>query len=113
MSSPLALAAVPAVMRDLLNHGLIDHAITGALGTRLANPPPALDLHYLLSAYGAAELHSEIVLGYAMHLLHETPVLDRQAIRTALGGGTVDSTILPPAFQALSAAVLADQVEQI
>lgn len=162
MSSPLALAAVTAVLRDLLNNGLIDHDITGALGnnvtvtavppdtiaidgnnartqlnlflhqvtpnagwrnvglpsrddrgTRLANPPLALDLHYLLTAYGAAELHSEIVLGYAMHLLHETPVLDRQAIRTALGGGTVDSTILPPAFQALSAADLADQVEQI
>jgi len=162
MSSPLALAAVTAVLRDLLNNGLIDHNITGALGnnvtvtavppdtiaidstnartqlnlflyqvtpnagwrnvglpsrdergTRLTNPPLALDLHYLLTAYGAAELHSEILLGYAMHLLHETPVLDRQAIRTALSGGTVDSSILPPAFQALAAADLADQVEQI
>src|SRR3569623_1793885 len=162
MSSPLAIAAVTAVLRDLLNNGLIDHNITGALGNnvpvpavppapiaiaganarsqlnlffyqltpnagwrnaglpsrdergnRLSNPPLALDLHYLLTAYGAAALHSEIVLGYAMHLLHETPVLDRQAIRTALGGGTVDSRILPPAFQALSAADLADQVEQI
>lgn len=162
MSSPLALAAVTAVLRDLLNNGLIDHNITGALGnnvtvtavppdsiaidgtnartqlnlflyqvtpnagwrnvglpsrdergTRLANPPLALDLHYLLTAYGAAELHSEILLGYAMHLLHETPVLDRQAIRTALSGGTIDSSILPPAFQALAAADLADQVEQI
>lgn len=162
MSSPLALAAVTAVLRDLLNNGLIDHNITGALGnnvtvtavppdsiaidgtnartqlnlflyqvtpnagwrnvglpsrdergTRLTNPPLALDLHYLLTAYGAAELHSEILLGYAMHLLHETPVLDRQAIRTALSGGTIDSSILPPAFQALAAADLADQVEQI
>ena len=162
MSSPLALAAITAVLRDLLNNGLIDHDITGALGSnvtvtalppdtiavdaanarpqlnlflhqvtpnagwrneglpsragrgaRLSNPPLALDLHYLLTAYGSAELHSEILLGYAMHLLHETPVLDRQAIRTALAGGTVDGSILPPALQAHSAADLADQVEQI
>lgn len=162
MSSPLAIAAVTAVLRDLLNNGLIDHNITGSLGSnvditavppdtivvdpatartqlnlfmhqvtpnagwrneglpsrdgrgaRLTNPPLALDLHYLLTAYGAAELHSEILLGYAMHLMHETPVLDRQAIRTALSGGTVPGSILPPAFQALSAADLADQVEQI
>ena len=162
MSSPLAVAAVTAVLRDLLNNGLIDHNITGALGNnvtvtavapdtialdasnartqlnlflhqvtpnagwrnaglpsrdargaRMSNPPLALDLHYLLTAYGSAELHSEILLGYAMHLLHETPVLDRQAIHTALAGGTVDGSILPPAFQALSASDLADQVEQI
>lgn len=162
MSTPLAVAAVTAVLRDLLNNGLIDHNITGALGNnvtvtavppdtiaidgtnartqlnvflhqvtpnagwrneglpsrdgrgiRLSNPPLALDLHYLLTAYGSAELHGEILLGYAMHLLHETPVLDRAAIRTALAGGTVDSSILPPAFQALSASDLADQVEQI
>lgn len=162
MSSPLAIAAVTAVLRDLLNNGLIDHNITGSLGsnvdvttlppdtiavdpatartqlnlfmhqvtpnagwrneglpsrdgrgTRLTNPPLALDLHYLLTAYGSADLHSEILLGYAMHLLHETPVLDRASIRTALSGGTVPGSILPPAFQALSAADLADQVEQI
>lgn len=162
MSSPLAIAGVTAVLRDLLNNGLIDHNITGALGSnvtvsasppdvikideanaqtqlnvflhqvtpnaawrnvglpsrdergaRLSNPPLALDLHYLLTAYGAADLHAEVLLGYAMHLLHETPVLDRQAIRTALGGGTVNAGVLPPAFQGLNAADLADQFEQI
>lgn len=162
MSSPLAIASVTAVLRDLLNNGFIDHNIVGALGSnvtvttvppdtipldstnaqtqlnlflhqvtpnlgwrnvgfpsrdargdRLTNPPLALDLHYLLTSYGAAELHSEILLGYAMHLMHENPVLDRQAIRIALAGSTVDNSILPPAFQALSAADLADQVEQI
>src|SRR3569623_44964 len=52
-------------------------------------------------------------MGYAMHHLHETPVLDRSAVRTALSGATIDTTILPPAIQALSAADLADQVDQI
>ena len=59
-----------------------------ARGNRLTNAPLALDLHYLLTAYGTEELHSEILLGYAMYLMHERPVLDRQAIRVALAGDT-------------------------
>ena len=51
---------------------------------RLTNPPLALDLHYLLSVYSGGDLHAEILLGYAMQLLHEMPVLTRDAIRTAL-----------------------------
>ena len=35
-------------------------------------------------AYSGGDLHAEILLGYAMQLLHETPVLTREAIRTAL-----------------------------
>ncbi len=162
MSSPLSIASVTAVLRDLLNNGFIDHNIVGSIGSnvnvtavppdtiqldstnaatqlnlflyqvtpnlgwrnvdlpsrdgrgeRVTNPPLALDLHYLLTAYGAEELHSEILLGYAMYLMHERPILDRQAIRIALAGNTVDGSILPPAYQSLSAANLADQVEQI
>lgn len=164
MSTALAIASVTAVLRDLLNNGLIDHDVTGAIGgnvtvtalppdriettgpnaqsqlnlflyqvtpnqgwrnvglpsrdgrgERLSNPALALDLHYLLTAYGANELHAEILLGYGMQLLHETPVLTRDAIRRALapptpvpGGGG-----LPPAMQALFTSELAEQVEQI
>jgi len=162
MGNALAIAAVTAVLKDLLNNGLIDHNITGAVGGnvtvsalppdrvfapgaqegnqlnlflyqvapnvgwrnvglpsrderggRLSNPPLALDLHYLLTAYGAEDLHAEVLLGYAMQLLHETPVLTRQSIRTALQPSPVNGSILPPALQALSASELADQVEQI
>ena len=162
MGNALAIAAVTAVLKDLLNNGLIDHNITGAVGGnvtvsalppdrvfapgaqegnqlnlflyqvapnvgwrnvglpsrderggRLTNPPLALDLHYLLTAYGAEDLHAEVLLGYAMQLLHETPVLTRQSIRTALQPSPVNGSILPPALQALSASELADQVEQI
>jgi hypothetical protein len=84
-------------------------------GNRLTNPPMALDLHYLLSAYGAQDLHPEILLGVGMQTLHETPVLPRAAIRRSLapptfvgpGGG------LPPQLQNLFTSGLADQVEQI
>jgi Pvc16 N-terminal domain len=80
---------------------------------RLSNPPLALDLHYLISAYGAADLHAEILLGYAMQLLHENPVLTRQAIRVALQRAPDDAAALPPALRALAASGLEDQVEQL
>lgn len=159
MSSPLAIGAVSAVLRNLLDNGLVDVgaplgsvAVTAVApdtikldepdappslnlflyrtspnqgwrnaelpaydgnGARLTNPPLALDLHYLLTAYGAADFQAEILLGYAMHLLHERPVLDRAAIRTALEPSPLGPSILPPAFQALTASDLADQLEAL
>lgn len=159
MSSPLAIAAVSAVLRNLLDSGMVEVAppvgsvdvtavapdtielATGNLspslnlflyrvtpnigwrnvglpsrttsGRRSDNPPLALDLHYLLTAYGHEDFEAEILLGYAMHLLHERPVLDRPAIRRALQSGAVGASLLPPAFQALSASDLADQVEAV
>jgi hypothetical protein len=84
-------------------------------GARVTNPPLALDLFYLLTAYGESDFQAEILLGYAMQLLHETPVLTRDAIRTALGGPhqPVVGTVLPVTFRTLVAADLAGQVEQI
>jgi hypothetical protein len=80
---------------------------------RLSNPPLALNLHYLLSAYCATELHAEIVLGYAMQLLHDTPVLDRKAIATALNPSPDVGSVLPSTLRALSECGLAEQIEQI
>lgn len=47
-------------------------------------PSLALDLHYVLTAYGSEDFHAEILLGSAVQLLHATPVLTTEAIRTAL-----------------------------
>jgi hypothetical protein len=161
MSSPLAIGAVSATLRNLLDNGMIEagaavggmvtvsavapdtidlsnieepprlnlflHQVTpnagwrnAALpsrsslsGERLSNAPLALDLHYVITAYARADFQAEILLGYAMHLLHERPVLDRAAIRRALNPSPMDVSMLPPAFQALSASDLADQVELI
>lgn len=83
-------------------------------GARISLQPLALNLHYLLTAYGASELHAEILLGYGMQLLHETPILDREAIRLSLlpasassGGG------LPNNMRALAFSDLNNQPEQI
>jgi hypothetical protein len=82
-------------------------------GARLTNPFLALDLHYILTATGTAELNAEILLGFGMQVLHETPVLTRDAIRQSLGAGAVVATLLPEAYRQLVASDLADQFERI
>lgn len=159
MSSQLAIGAVTAVLRNLLDDGLVRAAPgIGAItvtavapdtiklddptfgprlnlflyrvspnqgwqnaqlpaydssGARVSNPPLALNLHLLVTAYGTSDFQAEILLGYAMSLLHEHPVLDRGSIRTALNANPLGPSILPPAFQALSASDLADQLESV
>lgn len=157
MSTPLGLAAVTAVLRDVLEGGMKarkvgdivngdvtvstlspdrikigDSEKTGlnlflyhvtpnpgwrnrdlptrdARGDRIANPALALDLHYLVTAYGEDSFHAEIVLGNAMHLLHELAVVPRAMIRKALAP-TSPPQDLPAA---LKTSELADQVEQV
>ena len=163
MSNALAIAGVTAVLKDLLDGGMIDHNLTSTMGSgvivsavapdsidlendstrrlnlflhqvtpnaawrnvgyparnaageRISNPPLALDLHYLLTAYGTLDLEAEVLLGFAMQVLHETPVLARAAIRKALNPPSppVTGSLLPNVFQALQASELADQIEQI
>jgi hypothetical protein len=81
-------------------------------GRRLTNPPLAIDLHYFLTAYGTADLEAEALLGYALQVLHETPVLSRDIIRAALNGGGVSTPSV--AYQnPLKVVGLADQIEQL
>ena len=84
-------------------------------GDRLTNAPLALDLYYMVSAYGKQDFEAEILLGYAMHVLHETPVLTRDSIRKSLGPGAppISTDLLPPRFAALTASDLAEQVELV
>ena len=53
--------------------------------TRLKNPPLALDLHYLLTAYASENAQAEALLGYAVLMLHENPILPRAVINALLG----------------------------
>lgn len=68
---------------------------SGTGGERLTNAPLALDLHYVMIAYGRADFQAEILLGYGMHLLHERPVLDRAAIRRALNPTPIEVHAVP------------------
>ncbi len=159
MSNALAIAAVTAVLKDLLTNGLKAHKVADMVGggdvivsalppdrvdisgdedpnqvnlflhqttfnpgwrnqglptrngngERVSSNPLALNLHYLLSAYGAKDFYPEIILGHAMQLFHEAPVLTRDAIRKALKPAP-EPTGWP---KALTTCELADQVEQI
>ncbi|HEY4086595.1 MAG TPA: DUF4255 domain-containing protein [Bryobacteraceae bacterium] len=85
-----------------------------AQGERINNPPLALNLHYLLTAYGIEQYHAEILLGYGMQLFHENPVLMRDAIRESLAAPTqVAGGNLPASMLNLFTSGLADQIEQI
>ncbi|WP_353474569.1 DUF4255 domain-containing protein [Salipiger sp. H15] len=81
-------------------------------GTLSRRPVLALDLHYILTAVSAEELHPEILLGYAMQLFHERPILDREQIRASLQLNPMDQ-ILPEAYDTARASAIADQIESI
>jgi hypothetical protein len=52
--------------------------------TQTGNPPLALDLHYLLTVYGSEPWQSEALLGYALMMFHQSPVLTRNDVEAAL-----------------------------
>jgi hypothetical protein len=125
---------ISAKAPDLLQHEIIDgktqqnqinlflHQVTynpawrnvdlpslGADGkTPIGNPPLALDLHYLLTAYGSDDWQAEALLGHALMMLHLSPVIARKDITLAL-------TALPASAFAvvLQASKVADQIEMI
>ena len=57
-----------------------------ASGALLSNPPLPLDLHFLISAYGKSEFDGEILLGWAMQVLHENSGADTLADPDDLAG---------------------------
>lgn len=164
MSNAFAIAAVTAVLKDILENGLTVDAIATSIGDTLvtalppdrisvstderpqlniflyqvsqnrnadwvirdrtvsqrpqsspALPPLALDLHYVLTAYGAKDFQAELLLGYAMQLLHDSPVLTREMVYTALKHAAEMETfgVLSQALAALSIAELADRIGSI
>ncbi len=90
------------------NLGLPARDATGR--QRLSNAPLPLNLHFLLTAYCSDTYHAEVLLGFAMQLLHENPVLTREAIRTALAPATPPGT---PLELALVASGLGEQIELV
>src|ERR1700693_838983 len=80
--------------------------------TRIANPPLALDLHYLLTAYVSEDWQAEALLGFSLLMLHENPVLTRNDIRTAVSKLPVNDPANPLSTPLISAG-LADQIEML
>jgi hypothetical protein len=133
MSNGLAIAAVTAVLKNLLEDGLVQNSALSSMGNVLlttlppdrvsvgvdgepqlnlflyqvsqnrnadwvrrdrnplrgkaindANAPLSINLHYLLTAYGNKDFQTEILLGSAIELMHQNPVLSNDKIRDAL-----------------------------
>ncbi len=82
-------------------------------GMRVNNTPLPLDLYYLVCAYSTADLHNDVLLGYAMQILHEHPGFTRAEIQTALNPSPAIAAGLPPLLQALADTGLADQAEAL
>jgi hypothetical protein len=165
MSNALSIAAVTAVLKDLIENNLVKDAIATTLGDVIVtalppdritqgtderaqlnlflyqvsqnrnadwvsgefrskqprqvrshnqNPPLALDLHYLLTAYGAKDFQAELLLGYAMQLLHDTPVFSRELIETSLKNAAINtSSVLSQALTTVSLSDVAENIGQI
>lgn len=160
MAGPFAIAAVTAVLKDLLNDGMANHDLSalgnvtvtalppdripatnadeksqlnlflfqvapnlgwrnvglpsrGTNGERLTNPPLALDLRYLVTAYGREEFHSETLLGYAMQVLHENSVLTREMVDATLKPTLPAGVTLPPGLTTIATSDLSGQVELV
>ncbi len=166
MSHALSIAAVTAVLKDLLENGLVKDAIATSVGDVVVtalppdritqgtderaqinlflyqvtqnrnadwvsveyrskrsqklgdsrhSPPLALDLHYLLTAYGAKDFQAELLLGYTMQLLHDHPVFSREIIEASLQNAAKvnTSSVLSQALTSVSIADVADNIGQI
>jgi hypothetical protein len=62
----------------------LDLPSVSANGAQMSNPPLAINLHYLVTAYGANPFDPEILLAFAMQVFHNTPVVPRTVIQAAL-----------------------------
>lgn len=71
-----------------------EHSRQGRPPGAASTSPPSLglDLHYLLTAWGANPLDEQVPLAWAMRRLHTAPVLDR-SILSADGGWGRDETV--------------------
>jgi hypothetical protein len=82
-----------------------DLPFRSSTGGVLAQPQLALDLHYLLTAYGAgdSETDAQHVLAHAMSVMHDTGYIPRETIRA----------VVTAAGSVVAAADLADQIEPV
>ena len=71
-------ASINPALRNL-NQPSVDSS-----GNPISNPPLAINLHYLVTAYGANQYDPEILLAFAMQVFHRTPVVPASVIQSAL-----------------------------
>jgi hypothetical protein len=75
-------------------------------GSIISNPPLAIDLYYIVTAYSQRQLYADVLLGYAMQYMHQLGTLTRDVILNALAKAPTEVPIL-------AAADVLDQTEAI
>jgi hypothetical protein len=95
----------------LRNIGMPILAANGS--TQLKNPPVALDLHYLLTAYASYDTGAEALLGYGVQFLIQNPVLTRAQINAAFLPQNLPPSSKNPLASSLGLAGLSEQIEMI
>jgi hypothetical protein len=161
MSNGLAIAAITAILKNILEDGLALNSVLSSLGNILVttsppdqisisaegqpqlnlflyqvsqnrnadgmgrnhpgqtlgenNPPLAINLHYILTAYASQDFQTELLLGYAMEFMQEKPVLSNDTIRASLNHiATIHRTgLLSQAIASTSVTTLAEQLGQV
>jgi hypothetical protein len=90
-------------------------SLNGAATSEPASQLLALDLHYLLSAYGEQDLYAEVLIGEAMHIFLNMPTLSRDDLLKALAAepDRQPAVALPPITAALAAARLPDAMQRV
>lgn len=74
----------------------------------------ALELHYLLTAYGEDDLETEVLLGYAIQMLHMSPRIGPEIVAAALRDASGESGRVPsPPLSALTRSGLAERIVEI
>lgn len=157
MSSALAIASVTAILKHLLDNGLVHQSVASSVGDvvvsalppdriplgteergqinlylyrvtpnsgwrhspagavqdgKAGRPPLALDLHYLLTVYGERDFQAEILLGCALHVFQDSPVLTSDAIRSALGPGG-SGGLARPALSGIATPDMTEAIDEI
>jgi hypothetical protein len=77
-------------------------------GDRVGRPPLALDLSYLLTAYGGHDFECEAILGIGMDILYQHPILSRERIQREFSGSAATTLKGKAAL-----AELAEQLESV
>ncbi len=102
----LYYASINSALRNL------DQPAMRPNGVRLSNPPLAINLHYLVTAYGSNPFDAEILLAWAMQVFHATPVVSRDTMQQALAD-LVSVHPASPEQTLISGSTLPSQMENI
>lgn len=162
VSIALIPAAVTTVIKNLLENGLINHGMTGHLGSDILvsaqpfdrvetgeneharvnlflyqlNPKgisgysrhqsgkpedpkyryvSEIEMFYIVTGYGAQDLHAEMLIGCALQSLHEAASLTGEQVRAILGTQSSPKAgrVVPPAQSAVTASGAAEMIKSL